>query len=321
MTSRSPGQVRPNLPGLPKGLRLARTDESRVVRERLSGTAFLIPIALVFIVIIGVPLVRSIFYSFTDYEAFSPTRQFIGLENYRRVFTDSTLVAGLSFTLLFAVSTVILITVLAIPLAVVLNRGFRGRNLVRSMWFFPAIPSIAVLGLVWNFILNPLPSGALNSVLASAFGVDPIPWLADPTLAKLSVVGVGVWSSTGWHAVLYLAYLQTIPRDYYEVATIDGASGWQQFRFITLPLLAPAVTTSTLLLMIAGLNVYALPATLTGGGPADATYTITQSIITSGVGQGKYGQASALAVVYMVAVGLVVTAQLWLSHRLQDRSS
>lgn len=291
------------------------------IRERLAAQAFLVPIALVFIVLILVPLVRSIQYSFTDFSAFTQETKFVGLTNYVRVFTDSSLLAGLTFTIAFALCTTIIVTILAIPLAVILNRAFVGRRFVRSMFFFPAIPSIAILGLVWNFILNPLQSGALNSVLGSAFGVSPMPWLADPTLARLSVIAVGIWASTGWHAVLYLAYLQSIPVDYYEVATIDGASALQRFRYITLPLLTPGLTTSTLLLMIGGLNVYALPATLTGGGPANATQTITQSIITSGVSQGKYGQASAVAVVYMVAVGIVVIVQLRFARRLERSSS
>lgn len=309
----------------PLGRELGRRRSGRVsgsdLRERLAAHAFLVPIGLVFLVLILVPLVRSLWYSFTDFSAFDPVTSFVGLDNYARVFTDASLLGGLTFTLLFAVSTTLLITALAIPLAVVLNRAFAGRQFVRSMFFFPAIPSIAILGLVWNFILNPLPSGALNSALHSLFGVDPIPWLADTGLARLSVIVVGVWASTGWHAVLYLAYLQSIPGDYYEVATIDGASTSQQFRYITLPLLTPAMTTSTLLLVIGGLNVYALPATLTGGGPANATYTITQSIITGGVSQGAYGQASALAVVYMIAVGLVVLVQLKLARRLERSTS
>jgi raffinose/stachyose/melibiose transport system permease protein len=290
-------------------------------REILTGEAFLIPIVLVFIVIIGVPFAQSVSYSFTDYTGFAQEINFVGLENYARVFTDASLLAGLVFTLVFAVGSTLLVTAGAIPLAVILNRHFIGKRFVRAMFFFPSIPSIAILGLVWGFILNPLGSGALNSVLGSLFNLGPFPWLADTTLAQISVIVVGVWASTGWHAILYLAYLQSIPGDYYEVATIDGANARQRFFYITLPLLTPAITVSTLLLMIGGLNVYALPATLTGGGPGYATYTITQSIITSGIAQAKYGQASALGVVFMIAVGAIVILQLRLSRRLERRAS
>ncbi|MFI8634190.1 carbohydrate ABC transporter permease [Microbacterium sp. NPDC077663] len=284
--------------------------------ETVQAYAFYIPIAVVFIVLFAVPFGQSVYYSFTDLAGLNPDADFVGFDNYARVFTDSSLLSGLIFTVLYAVATTLLITAVAIPLAVILNQKFFGRRLVRALYFFPAIPSIAILGLVWNFILNPLGSGALNTVLTGLFRSGPVPWLSDPDLARLCVILVGVWSSAGWHAILYLAYLQSIPSDYYEVARIDGASTWQQFRYITFPLLAPAVTISTLLLMTSGLNVFALPQTLTGGGPGYSTYTITQTIVTSGIAQGQYGQASALGVVFMIAVGLVVVAQLGLTRRL-----
>ena len=291
------------------------------LKETLSSQAFLIPIVLVFIVLIGVPFGESVYYSFTNWSGLDPNIRFVGLDNYVRVFTDPSLLAGLGFTIFFAVGTTLLITVFAIPLAVILNQRFFGRRFVRALYFFPAIPSIAILGLVWNFILSPLGSGALNSALKTIANIGPVPWLADPTLAQISVVVVGIWTSTGWHAILYLAYLQAIPSDYYEVARIDGASSRQRFFYITLPLLAPAITISTLLLMIGGLNVYALPQTLTGGGPGYATFTITQSIINSGISQSKYGQASALGVVFMIAVGIVVILQLRLGRRLERNAS
>lgn len=286
------------------------------VRERWQSQAFLIPILLVFVVLIAVPFGRSVYYSFTDWSGLDPDVHFIGLRNYERVFTDTSLLSGLLFTIAYAVGTTLLITVAAIPLAVVLNRKFFGHRLVRAVFFFPAIPSVAILGLIWNFILSPLGDGALNAVLRSVAHAGPVPWLANDTLAQVSVIVVGVWTSTGWHTVLYLAYLQSIPNDYYEVAAIDGANARQRFFSITLPLLSPAITISTVLLMINGLNVYALPQTLTSGGPGFATSTITQTIVNSGIAQSKYGQASALGVIFMIAVGLVVVLQLRLARRL-----
>lgn len=290
-------------------------------RERAATEAFLIPIGLVVLVVIVVPFARAVYYSFTDYSGFSPVTHFVGWRNYEHIFSTSSLLSGLTFTVLFAVSTTLIITAAAIPLAVVLNRRFFGQRLARAAFFFPAVPSIAVLGLVWNFILSPLGSGALNQLLHALFHVGAVPWLADNTLAKVSVIAVAVWASTGWHTMLYLAYLQSIPGDYYEAAMLDGASPRQRFFRITLPLLTPAITISTLLLMVGGLNVFALPATLTGGGPGYATYTITQTIVINGVEQGQYGLASALGVVFMIAVGLVIVLQLRLTRRLERSAS
>lgn len=289
--------------------------------ERFQIRAFAIPLLIVFLFLFAYPLAQSLYWSFTDFGGYSTELNFVGLDNYAAIFTDPSMVAGLGFTILFTLGTTILVTVIAIPVAVVLNRAFLGRNFVRSVFFFPSIPSVAILGLVWGFILSPLGSGALNSLLTSTFGLGPVPWLSDSTLAQLSVVVVGVWSNAGWHAILYLAYLQSIPADLYEVATVDGATALQKFRHITVPLLTPALTISCLLLMTSGLKVYELPFTLTGGGPGFSTYTITQTIIQNGISQAQFGRASALAVVFMLLVGAIVAVQLILGNRLERRNS
>jgi multiple sugar transport system permease protein/raffinose/stachyose/melibiose transport system permease protein len=211
--------------------------------------------------------------------------------------------------------------VIAIPLAVVLNKRFPGRNTVRAALFFPAIPSVLILGLVWAYILAPISSGAINSLIGHIFGVGPVPWLSDDQLARLSVIGVGVWSQAGWHAVLYLAYLQSIPAEYYEAAEVDGATFWQRFFYITVPQLAPAMTVSCVLLLTNGLNVYALPFALTGGGPGYDTYTVTQNIIQLGVNGDsiEYGQATALAVAFLLFIAVILIAQVLLFRRREAR--
>ncbi|WP_349426084.1 sugar ABC transporter permease [Microbacterium sp. LWS13-1.2] len=276
---------------------------------------------IAFMVLFVVPLAQSVYWSFTDFNGYSTESEFIGWANYMTLFTDQSLLAGLSFTLLFAIGTTLGVTVIAIPLAVALNRPFFGRNFARSVFFFPAVPSMLVLGLVWTYILSPLGTGALNSILNTVAGVGPFPWLADPALAQFSVIMVGIWGLAGWHAVLYLAYLQSIPAEYYEVSMIDGATSWQQFWGITLPLLTPAVVISQFLLLTHGLKIFDLPFALTGGGPGFATRTITQSIIITGVGQGRYGLASALAVVFTVIVAILAMSQLALMRHLERRAS
>lgn len=280
--------------------------------------AFLLPAVAVFVFLFVVPLAQTFYWSLTDFTGYSPDATFIGLQNYANILKDPSMLAGLGFTLLFAVGTTIVITVLAIPLAVQLSKVFAGRNFVRALWFFPAVPSMAILGLVWRYIFSPLESGVINSVLGQ-FGIDPIGWLSNDNLARFAVIVVGVWGATGWHAVLYTAYLQSIPSDYYEVARIDGASPRQQFFGITLPLLTPALVISTFLLMTGGLKVFDLPYTLTNGGPGFATTTITQSIVVAGVAQGRYGMASALAVLFTLAVGALAFSQLWLTRAIERR--
>jgi ABC-type sugar transport system permease subunit len=288
-------------------------------RQLLGARAFLIPIAIVVFVIFLFPLAQSFYYSLTDFNGYSPDLNFVGIDNYVRVFSDASMLSALGFTVLYAVSTLVIVTVLAIPLAMIFNRVFFGRRFVQSALFFPAIPSLAILGLVWGFIFNPLGSGALNSLLGGLFGIAPIPWLSVDQLAQFSVVVVAIWSLTGWHAMLYLAYLQAIPHDFTEAAMMDGASARQRFFHITLPMLTPAVTVSSLLLLTSGIKVYELPFALTKGGPGFATRTLTQSIIQSGVAQGKFGEGSALSVVFLVLVGSIVLAQLAIARRIEGR--
>lgn len=292
----------------------------RAPRNGIEAWLFTAPIVAVFVVLFLVPLVQSFYYSLTDFDGYSSNVHFVGFENYVTIWRDSSMLSALEFTLLYAVVTTIVVTVLAIPLAFVLNQKFFGRNLVRSVLFFPAVPSVAVLGLVWGFIFAPIGSGVINSVIGW-FGAAPVPWLADPTLARISVMIVAVWASTGWHAILYLAYLQSIPSDIYEAAKVDGASPWQEFRCLTLPLLTPAISVSQLLLLTGGLKVYDLPFTLTKGGPGFATRTLTQSIIENGIAQSEIGKASALSVLFLLAVGLIIVAQLAISRRLEARYS
>ncbi len=276
--------------------------------ETAASTGFLLPILAVFVILICVPLVQTIYYSFTDFNGLSLKVNFVGLDNYRQVFSDPSLLVGLGFTVMFAVLTTLITTALAIPLAVALNTRFYGRSFARSLFFFLGVPSLIVLGLVWQYILSPLDTGALNSVLVS-LGLKSVPWLADSNLARGAVIFVAVWAAVGWHATLYLAYLQAVPKDLYEQASVDGANGWQKFVHITLPQLTPAIVVSSFLLITAGLKVYDLPFGMTKGGPGYATNTITQAIIVSGISQSKYGLGSALAVIFTLACLVIVLLQ------------
>ena len=279
------------------------------LREDLTSFWFLLPILAVFIILFAVPLVQTIIYSMTDFNGYSMNMHYVGWENYRSVFTDSSTIQGLVFTILYAVAQTVLVTIFAIPLAVTLNRKFWGRNFARSLFFFFSVPSLAIMGMVWKYIFSPMKSGVFNTILG-VFGLGPVPWLSNSTLARCCVIFIAVWAQIGWHATLYLAFLQSIPGDLYEQATVDGASSRQQFVHITLPQLIPGIVTSSFLLMSGGLKVYDLPYTMTKGGPGYSTYTVTQSIIQQGIGQSQYGLGSALAVLFTLATALVVFAQM-----------
>lgn len=298
-----------------------RARKRRSLAENMVSFRFLFPLLAVYIVIILIPFFQSLVFSFTDYSGYDfSLAKFVGLANYRMIFLDQTLLAGLGFTLLYTVITTACITVIALPLAVVLNKHFIGRNFARSVFFFLSVPSMVVLGLVWQYIFSPLSNGAVN-ILLGKIGIAPVPWLSDAGLARFCVMFIAVWAQVGWHATLYLAYLQAVPADLYEQASVDGASSLQKFVHITLPQMLPAIGISIFMLLTGGLKVYDLPFALTGGGPGNATYTVTQSIIVTGIGSGRYGVGSALGVLFFLCCLVLVALQQILTNVFEKRLS
>ncbi|WP_058308498.1 carbohydrate ABC transporter permease [Gracilibacillus massiliensis] len=280
---------------------------------------FLIPILIVYTLLMVYPLLKAFYYSLTDFGGYDRNFSFVGLDNYIKLFSDSAIVQSLGFTLYYAILSTIIITVLAIPLAIVLDTKFIGRNFARAAFFFPAIPSTLLLGFVWGFILSPISTGVLNNGLETLFNIGPIPWLSDPDLARISTIIVATWNQTGWHAIIYLAFLQAIPKDFYEAAEIDGANAWQKFRKITVPLLAPAMTISVMLLLTNGLKVYEMPFALTSGGPGYSTYTLTQVIIQRGVAESNFSLASALSIVFFVLVLFITIFQVTIMQKREEK--
>lgn len=299
----------------------AKARRKRNIMENMAALRYTLPLLAVFVVIVIIPFLQSIAYSFTNYDGYDfANATFVGFLNYITIFKDATLVAGLGFTLLYTIATTFIITAIALPLAVVLNRKFFGRNFVRSLFFFFSVPSMAVLGLVWQYIFSPLDNGAVN-ILLNKLNIASIPWLSDPHLARFCVIFIAVWAQVGWHATLYLAYLQAIPADLYEQAQVDGANKLQQFNHITLPQMVPAMGVSIFMLLTGGLKVYDLPFALTGGGPGNATYTVTQSIIVTGIGSGRYGIGSALGVIFFICCMVLVLLQQVITRLVQKRLS
>lgn len=286
--------------------------------ENLSSFWFLLPIIIIFFILTVVPLAQSFFYSLTDYDGYSENFSFVAFSNYVAIFKDPSLLSALGFTLLYAFGTTLLVTCFAIPLAVTLNKAMWGRSFARSLFFFLGVPAQAIIGLIWQYIFSPLGSGVMNKVIA-VFGIPNIPWLADDNWARFCVIFVAVWMQVGWHATLYLAYLQTIPADLYEQARVDGANSRQQFFHITLPQLIPGIVVSMFLLMTGGLKIYDLPYTLTGRAPGYATNTLSQAIILKGIGQSQYGLGSALSVCFTIACILVIAAQTGIANAVEKR--
>lgn len=300
------------------GNRPKRRTVSASFAENMASFWFLLPIMLIFLVLTVIPLAQSLFYSFTDYNGYSSSFKFVGFDKYKEIFQDASLLSALGFTLLYAVTVTLIVTCLAIPLAVTLNKAMWGRSFARSLFFFLGVPAQAIIGLIWQYIFSPLDSGVANKVL-NALHLPSVQWLAQDNWARFCVIFVAVWMQVGWHATLYLAYLQAIPADLYEQSRVDGANFRQQFFNVTLPQLTPGIVVSMFLLMTGALKIYDLPYTLTAGGPGYATNTITQAIILRGIGQSDYGLGSALSTLFTIACVAVIAVQLGISNMVSRR--
>jgi raffinose/stachyose/melibiose transport system permease protein len=309
---------------LPLSLQTAQESPRNSVWNSLKDKSpyilFVLPAFVIYTILTIIPLVYTFFYSFTNFDGLSPKIDFVGLSNYLRVFSTKNATTSFGNSILYAIAVPILITLLAIPLALLLDSQMKTRNIQRAIFFFPSVISALFLGFIWNFVLSPSSQGLVNSLLLS-FGQKKLLLLADPKGAMGLLILVTVWASTGWHACIYLANLQVIDKSYYEAADIDGAGGWQKFRYITLPNLAPAMTVSVMFLLLGSLKAFDLPFALTNGGPGYATTMITQSIITEGVNSNRVGFASAMSILFLILIGVVTLFQVNVMGKREEKLS
>ena len=278
---------------------------------------FIIGAFLLYTALLIVPIILSFAYSFTNWDGYSKNVDFVGLKNYLKIFQSASMLAALKNSFVFCFFNVLIITPAAILLSLVFNAKFPARNFVRSAFFFTSVPSVLIVGYIFQLFFGPTENGVINALLGK-IGIEPVRWLSAGILPMVSVIAANVWRLTGWHAGVYLARLQGISEEYYEAAKIDGASGWNMFRYITLPLLTPAISISTMLIIIDGLKIYALPYSFTGGGPGYKTTFMTQLIIKTGIGEKKVGRSSAMAVVFFVIIMAVSLLQLYISRKRED---
>jgi ABC-type sugar transport system permease subunit len=262
--------------------------------DNLFTILLLLPAGLIMAVVTIYPLVRSFIISLLkwDLTKHELTHPFIGLKNYSYILNDPTFWKSANITLYFVIGDVIITIILALSIALLLNREFRGRNLVRMVALLPwAIPGV-VNGVMWKWILNPS-YGALNGLLYSLGFIDKyIIWLGNPTSALILSILTDVWKEAPFIMLLLLAALQTIPKDLYEAAKVDGANVFQSFWNVTIPLIKPTLFVAITLRTIWALKSFDLIYTLTAGGPSGGTtvigyYTYLKTFISMNLGRGS----------------------------------
>lgn len=257
-----------------------------------------VPAVAVFVTFFIVPLIFTIKYSFYNWTNFSPDITWSGLENYRKLFSDTMIFGGIKNSLIYAFFTVILQNPISLPVAVVLNTKFKGRNFFRATFFCPAVLSTLVVGYLWKYILSAGDFGLVNQML-NRIGIDTVNFLGNGKLALASIIFTQVWQWFGWSMVIYLGNLQSIGDDLYEAASIDGATTLRKFWHITIPGLAPAIKTNLVTGIISGLKVFDVILSMTNGGPAHKTDTIL-SLMFAKFSEGNYGYASSFGIMFLI---------------------
>ena len=231
-----------------------RKTTKRARSEFLWGWAFILPTMIGLIVLNIIPIFQTIYQSFFKTGAFGRGNIFIGLDNYRRLFSDASVWQALINTLKYAIVEVPFSIIIALVIAVLLNQKMKGRSIYRAIYFLPMVVAPAAVSMVWKWLFNS-EFGLLNHILNS-LGIKSVYWLSNPKIAIYSIAIVGIWTVIGYNMVLFLAGLQEIPKDYYEAAQIDGANGIQQFFKITVPLISPTMFFVVVTRVIASLQVF-----------------------------------------------------------------
>lgn len=281
---------------------------------KLTPFLFILPMLVGLAIFRLIPIVVSFVVSFTSWNVFSPP-QWVGLDNYRTLVQSPIFWEVARNTVVFALVFVPLVMSLGLSLALLVNQKLRGSAFFRGVFFMPYITSIVAVALAWKWILATR-FGLLNNALFEWFGVqNPPSWLGDPRYALMAVAFVLAWQSAGFQMLLFLAGLQNIDESLKEAAMIDGATRWQVFRHITLPLLSPITFFVLIISLIASSQTFEVTYALTGGGPQRASTTLAFYIYQNAFVHYQMGFASSLAYTLLLFVGGLTLVNFYLRRR------
>ncbi|MCY3796275.1 MAG: sugar ABC transporter permease [Chloroflexi bacterium] len=277
--------------------------------SKLSPYLWILPALTVYGIFKLYPLVSGLQMSLLRWDGIEEPR-YIGLRNFQRILSDEMTATVLMNNVHYAVGTVVGKIVLSLFLAILLHQALRGRTFYRTSLFMPVVMSFVVVGVLWSWLFNPQ-FGLINSLLRG-LGLDFLvqDWLGDAAVALNSLILVDIWKWYGFHMVIFLAGLQSIPDELYEAARIDGASVWQQFLHVTLPMLHPVMIVNVTISVMGAFNVFDIPFIMTAGGPANATNVMALHIYIRGFKFYRFGFSAALSYVLLVIVTLVAAIQL-----------
>ena len=278
---------------------------------------FLAPYLLLFVTFVAVPAVFGLWISLHDWDYMLDSQLFVGLGNYADLFDPTSVIYpdfwnGMQNTLVFTLASVPFLVALPLLLALLLHQKFPGRTFFRAMFFAPYVLGVAVIGLMWRYLLDAN-FGLVNSLL----GTD-IAWTTSQPWAWVGLVAVTVWWTMGFNAIIYLAGLGDIPVEHYEAASLDGASWWQKFRYVTLPGLRPVLVFVVVITVLASANMFGQSYIVTQGGPTQSTQTAIMVITDLGLSRFQMGAAAAESYLLALFLAVVSVLNFWL---LRDRDA
>jgi ABC-type sugar transport system permease subunit len=308
--ARSEASVRTDLRGVSLGLGVRWMR----LRRTLSPYLWVLPALLLYGLFTITPLVAGIYLALLRWDGITPAK-YVGLDNFRRLFRDQKLPDALRHNLQYALGTVTGKIVLSLFLALLLNQALRGRGVYRTALFLPVVMSFVVVSILWSWIYS-VDFGLLNNLLR-AVGLNSlaVDWLGDSRYALWSLIGVDIWKWYGFHMVIFLAGLQTIPQELYESAMIDGASRWRRFTSITLPLLRPVMLVNVTIALLGAMNVFDIPYVMTQGGPANATNVLALHVYLQAFQFNRLGYGAALSYTLFAMISVLALIQIWLMTR------
>ncbi|MDO5676184.1 MAG: sugar ABC transporter permease [Propionibacteriaceae bacterium] len=283
---------------------------------RAAAYAMVAPAAILLLLFLVIPVGLAFGLSFTNARLISPNPpRFVGLANFIRAFTaDPTFLRSLLNTFLFAVVVVPVQAGLGLLLAVLVNQKLRGTTFFRIVYFIPVVTSIVVVSILWRFMYQP--DGIINSFIDTiTFGSwEGIAWLNNPSTALPAIIVLSIWQAVGFHMIIWLSGLQTIPEELYEAARMDGASSWEQFKNVTWPGLRPTMIFILVTITIAALGLFVQIDVMTQGGPVDSTTTIVYHAVRRGYREQQTGYGAAISLIFFVLVLIIALVQRWLTR-------
>lgn len=288
----------------------------RIVRRKLFSSSLnllYLPALLLFAIFILYPFFKGIHVSFTNWDGYSQEYSHIGWENYGRMFSDSRISLVVKNTLIYGLGSTFFQNVIGLLYAILLNQAVRGKELTRTIVFLPVIISPLIMGYIWYFFFQ-FNGGALNDIIL-LFRDQPVDLLADPEFNVWIITFVNTYQFLGIAMVIYLAGLQTIPKEYYEAAKIDGASPLSQFWHITLPLLRPSITVNIVLNLIGGLKLFDVIIALTNGGPGYASQSLSTFMYHLYFVRQDAGYAASVGILMFVIISLISITALYYLRR------